>query len=92
MHFPAACETIGSKPEPCIFPFKYEGQKFDRCTSVDTEDGSLWCATEVDKDGNVLDGRWGDCNENCPEQVSNFNISLRCFRYIGYENYEFAFN
>jgi hypothetical protein len=64
--FLAACKTVGSKPEPCVFPFRYEGQLFNRCTGTDAEDGSVWCATEVDNTGEVIEGRWGDCDEGCP--------------------------
>ena len=62
----AKCETIGSQPEPCVFPFKYGGQTFNRCTSTDAETGSVWCATKVDDKGVVVEGRWGDCSEGCP--------------------------
>ena len=63
---PAACKTVGSKSEPCIFPFKYGGQTFNRCTSTDAQPGSVWCATEVDDKGEVIDGRWGNCDTGCP--------------------------
>ena len=62
----ATCETIGSRREPCVFPFKYGGQTFNRCTSTDAETGSVWCATKVDDEGVVVEGRWGDCSEGCP--------------------------
>ncbi len=62
----AACKTAGTKPEPCVFPFKYGGQTFNRCTSTDAEAGSVWCATEVDEKGEVIDNRWGNCDIGCP--------------------------
>ncbi len=49
-----------------MFPFKYGGQTFDRCTSTDAAAWSVWCATHVDKDGVVEEGKWGDCSEGCP--------------------------
>lgn len=61
-----ACTTVGSNPEPCVFPFKYGGQTFNRCTSTDAAAGSVWCATQVDKNGEVIEGKWGDCNLGCP--------------------------
>ena len=66
MFISATCETIGSRREPCVFPFKYGGQTFNRCTSTDAETGSVWCATKVDDEGVVVEGRWGDCSEGCP--------------------------
>ncbi len=68
--------TVGTKPESCVFPFKYAGQTFDRCTSTDAAPGAVWCATEVDEDGVVVDDRWGDCNEGCPG-ASEYYIRAR---------------
>ena len=41
--------------QPCAFPFWYNGQKFTKCTSVDSK-GSFWCSTEHS---------WGECEESC---------------------------
>ena len=70
-----SCVTIGSEPEPCVFPFRYNGQTFDRCTGTDASGNAVWCATEVDKDGDVIEGRWGDCNEGCPGASECININ-----------------
>lgn len=61
-----ACRTLGTNPEPCVFPFVYDGNDYDSCTSVDAAEGAVWCATQVDSNGTVLDGRWGDCSVGCP--------------------------
>eukprot|EP00092_Neocalanus_flemingeri_P022566 GFUD01024469.1.p1 GENE.GFUD01024469.1~~GFUD01024469.1.p1 ORF type:complete len:179 (-),score=0.25 GFUD01024469.1:37-573(-) len=58
----AACKTSWVT---CIFPFKYKGNTYDKCT---TKDAQLpWCATAVDKgDGNqVIEGQWVDCFDGC---------------------------
>ena len=72
----AACTTLSSsKPEPCVFPFVYDGVEYNECTSVDAANpGNVWCATEVAPEYNntVIDGRWGDCAESCPG-ASKFN-------------------
>ena len=50
---------------PCIFPFEYEGKKYEKCTKVQSE--NFWCATDVDEDGKYIDGSksWGYCENNC---------------------------
>ena len=63
---PEACLILGSNPEPCVFPFIYKNQTFNQCTTEDADIGSVWCATEVDQQGVVVEGRWGDCMESCP--------------------------
>jgi len=60
------CKTVGSRGKPCIFPFKYAGTTYDKCTARDSDNGQPWCATEIDEDGWVVDNAWGDCLEGCP--------------------------
>jgi len=64
-------ETPGdsnNKGNTCVFPFKYKGKTYQKCTKVDSDNGKSWCAfdirpgTEVPQDGK----HWGDCNEDCP--------------------------
>ena len=66
----AVCTTLSPEnPEPCVFPFRYDGIDYNECTSVDAASPvNVWCATEVAREFNntVIDGRWGDCSENCP--------------------------
>ena len=47
---------------PCIFPFNYEGEKFEGCTDL-KNDGLFWCASEVNEDGTMT--KWGNCNMKC---------------------------
>ena len=35
----------------CIFPFVYKGQKYNACTSADSN--YLWCASDVDENFEV---------------------------------------
>ena len=49
-----------------MFPFVYEGVKYDKCTSTHAAEGAVWCATQVHANGTVIEGRWGDCTEGCP--------------------------
>ena len=49
-----------------MFPFVYEGVKYDQCTSTHAAEGAVWCATQVHANETVIEGRWGDCTEGCP--------------------------
>ena len=64
--FSEACLILGSKPEPCVFPFTYKNQTFNECTNTDADPGTVWCATETDQQDVVIEERWGDCAESCP--------------------------
>ena len=55
-----------SGPSPnmsCIFPFKYSGITYHKCT----EDGDKgWCATLVDESGELVDfTKYGFCEQGC---------------------------
>jgi len=58
------CTANGQK---CIFPFKYKGQTYNRCTNVDSPSGA-WCALDVDRYGDVIPGEWDDCDSNCNDK------------------------
>ena len=64
--FTESCKTVGDAGRPCIFPFIYRDKTFSQCTSLDSDTGQPWCATEVDQDGWVVDHAWGDCDQGCP--------------------------
>jgi len=74
------CKTIKSGKD-CIFPFKYKGTTYNKCTKAGSENGQPWCATRVDADGTVVRNFWEDCEEGCPgtsfecsvEDLFNFN-------------------
>ena len=40
----------------CVFPFKYKGKTYEKCTEDHHDVGHPWCAYEVDSDGEL--GRW----------------------------------
>ena len=42
------CRTVQSKN--CVFPFKYKGETYNKCTDAGSDNGATWCATEV-RDG-----------------------------------------
>ena len=46
----------------CIFPFNYNGTSYSDCTTVGHD--QLWCPTQVDVDGNLLEEQWGNCIYN----------------------------
>ena len=57
---------------PCVFPFKYKGKSYDKCT--DFERGKHWCATIED----LADTKdWGDCITNCDKEKHTNSISIR---------------
>ena len=68
------CKTV-SGPSPnmsCIFPFKYSGITYHKCT----EDGDKgWCATLVDESGELVDfTKYGICEQGC-----NLKIGKKAF-------------
>merc|ERR1711944_143786 len=64
---PNPCLTKAN--DTCIFPFKYNGVEYYRCTYADSP--TPWCATMVDPNNTVVTNNWGDCStsqfSNCPE-------------------------
>jgi len=67
----------------CQFPFIFEGRTYSKCTTVKSENNKPWCATQVDSDGQVVRGKWEDCEENCDEFCDDsflFNVEGRCVK------------
>ena len=52
---------------PCVFPFRYKGRTYTKCTDYESTNGQPWCATKVDSDGWVLDHKWGGEMESVAE-------------------------
>ena len=48
-----------------MFPFKWMGKVYRECTTSHNN-GSLWCATDVDPLHNYVDDMWGNCADTCP--------------------------
>ena len=78
LHLSVPCKTVGDAGRPCIFPFKYADNTYDKCTSKDSDNGQPWCATEVDDEGYVVDNAWGDCLEGCPGSSKQIRVLLIC--------------
>ena len=55
----------------CVFPFRFDpdGYHSERGVlenyCIKSNHNKLWCATQVDKDGNYLDDQWGECSDDC---------------------------
>ena len=67
----AQCTTIvttgGTQiPERCKFPFRFQGQAFQKCTTFGDNDNLEWCSVDIDDQGNHIpgQGRWGHCDTN----------------------------
>ena len=66
-----------------MFPFKYKGELYKKCTKENYD--VLWCATEVDVNGNFIPGKWGKCGPDCrrfypgTHTREKFFLSLCCF-------------
>ena len=72
------CSTVAnlSKPKaPCIFPFKYDGVIYHKCTTAGREDSGVnsvnirrataWCSTLNDDSGEYVKGNMGVCESAC---------------------------
>ena len=59
-----------TNPEPgkkCIFPFEdVDGNLHFRC--AEGEDGTFYCATEVNNQNRMIPGKRGICNDKCDKE------------------------
>ncbi len=65
-------EKSSGDVKSCIFPFKYFGQTWTQCTTMNDPEGKPWCSTKVNEKGSHVKsgGFWGRCEENCePNQL-----------------------
>ena len=63
----------------CVFPFIYYGQMYQECIDMHNY-GIPWCPTELDYDGKYIDGKWGNCSDECSSKDFDINRnSLRAF-------------
>ena len=66
-----------------MFPFKYDGGTYDKCTNVNDPDDKLWCSTKVDEYRNhdQSGGYWGHCGQDCTarplKENAEFSISSK---------------
>uniref|UniRef100_A0A8C6THY6 72 kDa type IV collagenase n=1 Tax=Neogobius melanostomus TaxID=47308 RepID=A0A8C6THY6_9GOBI len=73
--------TLGGNAEgaPCKFPFTFQGEKYDGCTTQGRDDGYRWCATTDDYDRDTSYGF-------CPETVGGNGEGAPCvfpFTFLG---------
>ena len=54
------------KQKKCVFPFKYEGKTYNKCTRDNSENRKSWCAFKVNRAGVAVNGKWADCDKGCP--------------------------
>ena len=71
------CQTVEGKN--CVFPFVYNGNTYNGCTTDESFNGLAWCATSVDRNRNVYHESWGDCVSSCPEGYLGWNHLLTNF-------------
>merc|ERR1712130_717202 len=76
------CRTINC--QKCIFPFKYQGVEYNKCTTVDSENLAPWCAVDIQEDGEATYGAWEDCDPSCPVSNPNAGVDVEAFRYLLY--------
>ena len=76
------CKTVSGND--CVFPFKFKGKTYNKCTKAESVNGMPWCATKVDRSGKVVNGKWDDCQDECPGTSYDgclgdlFNANGRC--------------
>ena len=65
-----------AKPsDECVFPFKYRGKTYDKCTKV--RHNQLWCSKDA-----VYKGRWKNCKGLC---------EMKCFLFYGFSHHKRCF-
>merc|ERR1711962_416496 len=62
---PECTATSKYGPQPCIFPFTFNGNTYYSCTEVESS-GEPWCAYNVDNNGVAITGQWANCDPGCP--------------------------
>uniref|UniRef100_A0AAY4F093 72 kDa type IV collagenase n=1 Tax=Denticeps clupeoides TaxID=299321 RepID=A0AAY4F093_9TELE len=68
---------------PCKFPFTFQGDKYDGCTTAGRDDGYRWCATTEDYD---QDKTYGFCPETAMSTVGGNSEGAPCvfpFTFLG---------
>ncbi|XP_052442128.1 cation-independent mannose-6-phosphate receptor [Carassius gibelio] len=73
------CPQVTDKNEVCVFPFKYNGESYNECTTAGMTDGRKWCATTSDY---VKDQKWGFCS-SAPRGKRQSSILFSCDRAAG---------
>ena len=63
------CKTVDGTP--CVFPFMFRGKSVTNCVTGQRRK-KPWCPTEVDSNGRPVPDQWGNCNDECPTEGSDF--------------------
>ncbi|KAJ8249003.1 hypothetical protein GJAV_G00230120 [Gymnothorax javanicus] len=79
--------TFGGNADgaPCKFPFTFQGDKYDSCTTAGRDDGYRWCATTEDFD---RDKSYGFCPETAMSTSGGNSEGAPCtfpFTFLGNE-------
>ena len=62
-------EAAGSKG-CCIFPFKYSGVTYYKCSTAGGFASDPWCAYQVESDGiTMTTNKWAYCEDYCKTQT-----------------------
>ncbi|KAH0619645.1 hypothetical protein JD844_000478 [Phrynosoma platyrhinos] len=64
-----------SDGQPCKFPFKFQGNTYDSCTTEGRTDGYRWCGTTEDYD---RDKKFGFCPETAMSTVGGNSEGAPC--------------
>ena len=52
----------------------FRGKTYKSCTTDDSENKQPWCAYEVNRNGEVVRGKWADCEPGFACSGSKFSI------------------
>ena len=69
-----ATKCLNIHGDPCIFPFRYQGQTFHSCTPFNSVNGQPWCPTSLDGRGNAI-CRGGTCDDCSQRSI----LDERCY-------------
>ena len=72
---PELCTTKSG--QVCVFPFIYQGVRHEKCTKAGGSERP-WCATEVNREEEVLTNRWEDCNLHSETSCPVENVTEEC--------------
>ena len=75
------CKTISGpfSNNPCVFPFEYNGVKYNECTNVEASRTMPWCSVRVDAQETHVQGNWGYCDTGCPGVPTGITLLILIF-------------